>query len=59
MNKPKRRVQKNYALRQDLINKGIVIPARDVPAYLKRRGFTEAAKAAADRLYKRLSLYRR
>jgi hypothetical protein len=49
MKKPKRRIMKNFALRNELIQKGFVIPDNLVPKYLKARGFTEAAKAAAVR----------
>jgi hypothetical protein len=49
MKKPKRRINKNYALRQELINKGHIIPDHLVPRWLWSRGFLEAAKAAAAR----------
>jgi hypothetical protein len=47
--KPRRHVNKNYALRQELIEKGFVIPYHMVPAWLLGKGYEEAAKAAADR----------
>lgn len=49
MKKPRRRIMKNWPLRNELIAKGFIVPWRDVPAWLKARGFTEAAKAAAER----------
>jgi hypothetical protein len=47
--KPKRRIQKNYKLRGELIDKGFIIPDQSVPRWLKNRGFAEAAKSAAAR----------
>jgi hypothetical protein len=58
-NTPKRRIQKNYALRKELIDKGFIIPVRMVPAWLKARGYLEAAKTANERLVRGLPLYRR
>jgi len=57
--KQKRRIHKNYALRKELIDKGHIIPVWMVPDFLKKRGFLEAAKVAADRLLHGLPLYRR
>jgi len=57
--KSNRRIHKNYALRKELIDKGFITPVRMVPERLKARGFTEAAKAAADRILRGLPLYRR
>jgi hypothetical protein len=47
--KPLRRVVKNHALRNELIAKGFIVPNHMVPAWLKTRGYLEAAKAAAAR----------
>lgn len=49
MKKPRRHINKNYALRNELIAKEFVIPRYLVPAWLRGRGFLEAAKAAAER----------
>ena len=46
MKKPHRRVLKNYALRNELIEKGFIIPDMMVPEWLKQRGFELAASAA-------------
>jgi hypothetical protein len=59
MKKPRRRIEKNYPLRRDLIEKGIITPPFLVPQRLKERGFTEAAKVAAERLALGQALYRR
>lgn len=57
MKKARRRVVKNYALRNEMIEKGYITPTMLVPSRLKERGFVEAAKAAAERLARRLPLY--
>lgn len=49
MKKPRRRYVKNAILRKELIEKGLIIPYDSVPRWLKSRGYTEAAKAAAAR----------
>lgn len=57
MKKPRRRVPKNWALRNELINKGIITPVAMVPSRLKARGFVVAAEAAAMRLKRGRPLY--
>jgi predicted amidophosphoribosyltransferase len=60
MKKPqKRRIHKNYALRQELIEKGFITPVHMVPQRARERGFTIAADVAEERLRNRLPLYRR
>jgi hypothetical protein len=51
MKKPQRRgIVKNVALRNELIEKEIITPPHLVPERLAKRGYWEAAKAAAERL---------
>lgn len=58
MNKSRRRhVPKNYMLRQELINKGYIVPVRDLAKMLKDRGFSEAAKEVASRVARGLPLF--
>jgi len=59
MKKPRRRVVKNYALRQELINKGFVTPIHQLAKRLKERGYLEASKAVAERLARGLPVYTR
>lgn len=49
MKKPQRRILKNWALRNELIAKGYIIPYSMVPAWLLQRGYPAAAQAAADK----------
>lgn len=55
----RKHIAKNYALRKELIDKGIITPVRLVPERLKARGFLEAARVAAERLLHGKPLYRR
>ena len=57
MNKPRRRVQKNYELRQELIVKGLIVPYAGLPAHLKAKGYLEAARVAAERVLRGLPLF--
>lgn len=58
MNRSRRRhVPKNYELRQDLINKGHIVPVRDLAEHLKKLGFVEAAKTVAERVARGLPLF--
>jgi hypothetical protein len=57
MNKPRRRVQKNFALRQELIGRGLIIPQAMLPAHLKAKGFHEAARVASERVLRGLPLF--
>lgn len=59
MKKPPRRIQKNYALRKELIDKGFIIPPHGIPEYLRKKGFLEAARVAEERLALGLPLFRR
>jgi hypothetical protein len=49
MKKPRRRIATNWALRNELIAKGIIVPYHMVPAWLMAKGYEEASKAAAER----------
>jgi hypothetical protein len=53
----RRHVPKNYALRQELINKGHIVPVRDLAEHLKKRGFIEASKEVASRVARNLPLF--
>jgi hypothetical protein len=57
LNKPRRRVQKNYALRNELIAKGHIIPVQQLPKHLRAKGFLAAAEEAARRLAFGLPLF--
>ncbi len=57
MNKPRRRVQKNWALRNELIQAGLIIPVAGVPKYLKDKGYLEAARVAGERVALGLGLH--
>ncbi|HEY6020845.1 MAG TPA: hypothetical protein VIY48_13385 [Candidatus Paceibacterota bacterium] len=59
MKKPKRRVQKNHELRNELIEKKAVTPPMLVPTRLMQRGYETAAFAAAERLARGMRLYER
>ena len=59
MKKPKRRVQKNYPLRAELIAKGIITPRHLLATRLKERGYTEAARVVAERVNRGLGLFAR
>lgn len=58
-NNKRRHIPKNYQLRKELIDKGIITPVRLVPERLRKRGYLEAARVAAERLRHGLPLYRR
>jgi hypothetical protein len=57
VNKPRRRVQKNFALRQELIGKGLIVPCAMLPAHLKAKGYLEAARVASERVLRGLPLF--
>lgn len=49
--KPRRHIVRNNELRNELIEKGHIIPRHLVPEWLRKKGYLEAAKAAAERLF--------
>jgi hypothetical protein len=57
--KPRRRVFKNYALRKELIDKGVITPIHLLAQRLKQRGFEAAAQAVAERIARGLPLFTR
>lgn len=59
MKKPRRRVHKNYALRNELIAKGHIVPVTALSRHLKAKGFHEAAKTVAERVARSLPLFYR
>lgn len=53
MKKTLHRIVPNFKLRQELIDKGLIIPPHLLGAWLRSKGYEEAGKAAEDRWYGR------